>query len=59
MRCRLAARRRRLWLRFDESGRGIERVVLARAVQRRLEDRILLHDNKTIVFSWPDVGLRT
>ncbi|WP_081411863.1 formyltetrahydrofolate deformylase [Alicyclobacillus herbarius] len=31
-------------------GRHIERTVLARAVQWHLEDRILLHGNKTIVF---------
>jgi len=32
-------------------GRDIERVVLARAVKWHLEDRILLHGNRTIVFS--------
>ncbi|GMA51459.1 formyltetrahydrofolate deformylase [Alicyclobacillus contaminans] len=42
--------------RFDAAdlkriGRHIERVVLARAVKWHLEDRILVHDNKTIVFS--------
>ena len=31
-------------------GREIERVVLARAVRWHIEDRILVHDNKTIVF---------
>ncbi|MCL6627904.1 MAG: formyltetrahydrofolate deformylase [Alicyclobacillus shizuokensis] len=31
-------------------GRHVERTVLARAVQWHLEDRILLHGNKTIVF---------
>lgn len=32
-------------------GRHVERVVLARAVKWHLEDRILIHDNKTIVFA--------
>ena len=32
-------------------GRYIERVVLARAVSWHVEDRVLLHGNKTIVFS--------
>ncbi|MCL6594429.1 MAG: formyltetrahydrofolate deformylase [Alicyclobacillus sp.] len=32
-------------------GRHVERVVLARAVKWHLEDRILIHGNKTIVFS--------
>jgi formyltetrahydrofolate deformylase len=32
-------------------GRHIERVVLARAVNGYLEDRILVHENKTVVFS--------
>lgn len=32
-------------------GRTIERVVLARAVKWHLEDRILVHQNKTVVFS--------
>jgi formyltetrahydrofolate deformylase len=32
-------------------GRHIERVVLARAVKWHLEDRIIVHDNKTIVFA--------
>ena len=31
-------------------GRDIERVVLARAVRRHLEDRVLVHDGKTVVF---------
>jgi len=31
-------------------GRDIERVVLARAVRWHLEDRILVYDNKTVVF---------
>jgi formyltetrahydrofolate deformylase len=42
--------------RHDESelerlGRDIERAVLARAVSWHLEDRILVHDNRTVVFS--------
>jgi formyltetrahydrofolate deformylase len=32
-------------------GRAIERVVLARAVRWHVEDRILVHGNKTVVFS--------
>jgi formyltetrahydrofolate deformylase len=32
-------------------GRMIERTVLARAVKWHLEDRILVHENKTVVFS--------
>ena len=32
-------------------GRYIERVVLARAVGWHVEDRVLLHGNKTIVFN--------
>lgn len=32
-------------------GRTIERVVLARAVHWHIEDRILVHQNKTVVFS--------
>jgi formyltetrahydrofolate hydrolase len=33
-------------------GRDIERTVFARAVHWRLENRILVHENRTIVF-WP------
>ncbi len=33
-------------------GRDIERTVLARAVHWQLEDRVLVHENRTIVF-WP------
>jgi formyltetrahydrofolate deformylase len=33
-----------------EKGRDLERVVLSRAVRRHLEDRIVVHGNKTIVF---------
>jgi formyltetrahydrofolate deformylase len=32
-------------------GRDIERIVLARAVRWHLEDRVLIHGNRTIVFS--------
>lgn len=32
-------------------GRTIERVVLARAVKWHIEDRILVHENKTVVFN--------
>jgi formyltetrahydrofolate deformylase len=31
-------------------GRDVERTVLARAVQRHLEDRVLVHENRTVVF---------
>ena len=31
-------------------GRDIERTVLARAVNRHLEDRVLVHGNRTVVF---------
>ena len=31
-------------------GRDVERNVLARAVQRHLEDRVLVHENRTVVF---------
>ena len=31
-------------------GRDIERTVLARAVARHLADRVLVHENKTVVF---------
>ncbi len=31
-------------------GRDVERVVLARAVRRHLEDRVLVHDGRTVVF---------
>ena len=32
-------------------GRDLEKVVLARAVRWHLDDRILVYDNKTVVFS--------
>jgi formyltetrahydrofolate deformylase len=35
---------------LKKSGRSIERSVLARAVKWHLEDRIIVHQNKTIVF---------
>jgi formyltetrahydrofolate deformylase len=31
-------------------GRDIERVVLGRAVAWHLDDRVLVHDNRTVVF---------
>ena len=31
-------------------GRELERTVLARAVRWHLEDRILVHENRTVVF---------
>lgn len=36
--------------RLKKIGRSVERSVLARAVKWHLEDRILVHENKTIVF---------
>jgi formyltetrahydrofolate deformylase len=35
---------------LERIGRDIERVVLARAVNWHLEDRVLLHENRTVVF---------
>src|SRR5690625_6955217 len=35
---------------LKESGERVERVVLARAVKWHLEDRVIVKDNKTIVF---------
>jgi formyltetrahydrofolate deformylase len=32
-------------------GRDLEKVVLARAVRLHLDDRILVYDNKTVVFN--------
>lgn len=32
-------------------GRDVERVVLARAVKWHIEDRVIVHGNKTFVFS--------
>lgn len=36
---------------LKRTGRHIERIVLARAVQWHIEDRIIVHGNKTIVFN--------
>jgi formyltetrahydrofolate deformylase len=36
---------------FERIGRDIERVVLARAVQWQVDDRVLVHDNRTLVFA--------
>ena len=35
---------------LERIGRDIERVVLARAVQWHLQDRVLVHENRTVVF---------
>ena len=35
---------------LERIGRDIERVVLARAVSWHLEDRVLIHENRTVVF---------
>ncbi len=36
---------------LERIGRDIERVVLARAVNWHLEDRVLVHENRTVVFT--------
>lgn len=38
------------WQDMQKAGRDIEKIVLARALKLALEDRIFLHDNKTIIF---------
>ena len=35
---------------LEQIGRDIERIVLARAVKWHLEDRVLVHENRTVVF---------
>ena len=35
---------------LERVGRDVERTVLARAVRWHLDDRVLVHDNKTFVF---------
>jgi formyltetrahydrofolate deformylase len=35
---------------LEDIGRDIERVVLSRAVRWHLEDRVLVHENRTVVF---------
>ena len=35
---------------LEQIGRDIERIVLARAVRWHVEDRVLVHENKTVVF---------
>jgi formyltetrahydrofolate deformylase len=35
---------------LERIGRDVERVVLARAVQWHVEDRVLVHENRTVVF---------
>jgi formyltetrahydrofolate deformylase len=34
----------------DDNGADIERTVVIRAVRWHLEDRVLVHDNRTVVF---------
>ena len=34
-----------------EKGRDVERTVLSRAVRWHLEDRVLVHGNRTVVFA--------
>jgi formyltetrahydrofolate deformylase len=36
---------------LERAGRDVERVVLARAVQWHLDDRVLVHENRTVVFT--------
>jgi formyltetrahydrofolate deformylase len=36
---------------LEQIGRDIERTVLARAVQRHLEDRVIVYGNRTVVFT--------
>lgn len=38
------------WRDMQKAGRDIERVVLAKAIDLALEDRIFIHKNKTIIF---------
>ncbi len=38
------------WQDMQKAGRDVEKIVLARALNLALEDRIFLHNNKTIVF---------
>ena len=35
---------------LERIGRDLERLVLARAVEWHLDDRVLVHENRTIVF---------
>ena len=35
---------------LERVGRDLERVVLARAVRRELDDRVLVHEGRTVVF---------
>jgi len=38
------------WRDMQRSGRDVEKVVLSRALKLALEDRIFVHDNKTVIF---------
>jgi len=38
------------WQSMQQYGRDVEKVVLARALKLALEDRIFVHDNKTVIF---------
>ncbi|MDY5950105.1 MAG: formyltetrahydrofolate deformylase, partial [Helicobacter sp.] len=38
------------WQDMQKAGRDVEKVVLARALKLALEDRIFLHNNRTIIF---------
>ena len=46
----IRASHRQLVEELVSKGRDVERSVLSRAVRWHLEDRILLHGNKTVVF---------
>lgn len=38
------------WEEMQRSGRDVEKIVLSKALKLALEDRIFVHDNKTIIF---------
>jgi formyltetrahydrofolate hydrolase len=38
------------WLCLSLQGRDLERTVLAKAVRWHLQDRVIVHNNKTVVF---------
>lgn len=39
-----------LWRDMQKAGKNIERIVLARAVELAIDERIFIHNNKTIIF---------
>ena len=38
------------WKEMQRAGRNVEKVVLSNALDLALEDRIFVHENKTIIF---------